>query len=106
MNFAADSDLGYCEWEQARLAERNKGSRQQTKFCLNVVIEHKQTILQYQPVKSRPFLRVVVATPNLVTQARGKFLPFTPTMADTSVAPAVPPPEQYSGGSLWTDCKA
>eukprot|EP00884_Botryococcus_braunii_P008677 jgi/Botrbrau1/17810/Bobra.0127s0057.1 len=54
----------------ARLAERNKGSRQQTKFCLKVVLEQKQTIMQFQPVKCRPFLKVVVATPNLVTQAR------------------------------------
>jgi hypothetical protein len=55
---------------QSRLAERNKGSRQQTKFCLKVVPEQKQTIMQYQSAKSRLFLRIVVATPNLVTQAR------------------------------------
>ena len=51
------------------LGDRNKSSRQ-SKFCLRVEMHQKQTIMHYQPVKSRTFLRVVVATPNLVTQAR------------------------------------
>jgi hypothetical protein len=74
LKLAADQ-IRWRDWEQARLAERNKGSRQQTKFCLKVVLEQKQTIMQFQPVKCRPFLKVVVATPNLVTQARGMIQP-------------------------------
>ena len=34
----------------------------------------KQSIWHYQPLKSCTFLRIVVATPNLVTQARSEQL--------------------------------
>lgn len=57
--------------KQRMLGDRNSKGGRQTKFCLRVDMEQKQTIMHYQPQKSRTFLRIVVATPNLVTQARG-----------------------------------
>ncbi len=56
---------------QRMLADRNGKGGRQSKFCLKVEMAQKQSIWHYQPVKSCTFLRVVVATPNLVTQARG-----------------------------------
>ena len=56
---------------QRMLAERNGKGGRQSKFCLKVDMTQKQSIWHYQPVKSCTFLKVVVATPNLVTQARG-----------------------------------
>lgn len=55
---------------QTRLAERNQKGAQR-RFCLKVSLEQKQTVLHYQPRKTRPFFKVVVATPNLVAQSRG-----------------------------------
>lgn len=52
------------------LAERNGKGGRQSKFCLKVEMAQKQSIWHYQPSKSCTFLRIVVATPNLVTQAR------------------------------------
>lgn len=57
------------------LADRNGKGGRQSKFCLKVEMAQKQSIWHYQPVKSCTFLRVVVATPNLVTQARGAHVP-------------------------------
>lgn len=54
-----------------RLAERNQKSRQK-RFCLAVQPEQRQSVMHYQPLKSRTFLKIIVATPNLVAQARGK----------------------------------
>ena len=56
---------------QRMLADRNGKGGRQSKFCLRVEMAQKQSIWHYQPVKSCTFLRVIVATPNLVTQARG-----------------------------------
>lgn len=56
---------------QRMLGDRNSKGGRQTKFCLRVDMVQKQTIMHYQPHKSRTFLCIVVATPNLVTQARG-----------------------------------
>lgn len=53
------------------LGDRNSKGGRQSKFCLGVAMVQKQTIMHYQPQKSRTFLRITVATPNLVTQARG-----------------------------------
>ncbi|KAK9916868.1 hypothetical protein WJX75_008145 [Coccomyxa subellipsoidea] len=53
------------------LGDRNSKGGRQSKFCLGVQMVQKQTIMHYQPQKSRAFLRITVATPNLVTQARG-----------------------------------
>ena len=55
---------------QAKLSERNQKSGQR-RFCLKVALEQKQTIMHYQPRKTRPFFKIVVATPNLVAQSRG-----------------------------------
>ena len=55
---------------QGRLVERSKGKG--TKLCVAVYIEQKQTIMHYQPVKKRQFLKIVLATPTMVTQARGE----------------------------------
>lgn len=52
------------------LAERNGKGGRQSRFCLAVEMAQKQSIWHYQPLKSCTFLRIVVATPNLVTQAR------------------------------------
>lgn len=51
------------------MVERSKGRG--TKLCVAVYIEQKQTIMHYQPVKKRQFLKIVLATPTMVTQARG-----------------------------------
>lgn len=55
---------------QRRLAERNQKGGQR-RFCLDVSMVQRQTVLHYQPRKSRAFFRIVVATPNLVAQSRG-----------------------------------
>jgi len=55
---------------QRRLAERNQKGGQR-RFCLDVSMVQKQTVLHYQPRRSRAFFKVVVATPNLVAQSRG-----------------------------------
>lgn len=57
---------------QRMLGDRNSKGGRQSKFCLGVQMVQKQTIMHYQPQKSRAFLRITVATPNLVTQARGE----------------------------------
>ena len=63
------------------LAERNSKGGRQNKFCLSVAMQQRQTIMYYQPIKAATFLRITVAVPNLVTQARGVALlqaKFTP----------------------------
>ena len=59
-----------CALHQGRLIERSKGRG--TKLCVAVRMEQKQTAMHYQPVKKRLFLKVVLATPTMVTQARGE----------------------------------
>ncbi len=55
---------------QGRLIERSKGKG--TKLCVAVRMEQKQTAMHYQSVKQKHFLRIVLATPTMVTQARGQ----------------------------------
>ena len=63
---------------QRMLAERNGKGGRQSRYCLAVELAQKQSIWHYQSLKSCTFLRIVVATPNLVTQARSEQLaPFT-----------------------------
>jgi hypothetical protein len=64
------------------LADRNSKGGRQNKFCLSVTMQQKQTIMHYQPLKAAAFLRITVAVPNLVTQARGAPLlpPCSPCM--------------------------
>lgn len=50
----------------------NPKSRQ-TVFCTNIRVEQKQTVLHYQPETSRPFLRIGLATPNLVPQTKSEY---------------------------------
>ena len=50
----------------------NPKSRQSI-FCTNIRVEQKQTVLYYQPEARRPFLRVGLATPNLVPQTRSEY---------------------------------
>ena len=45
--------------------------KQQTRFCLSVTMEMKKSIMGYSPGGPKPFLRVALATPNLVAPARG-----------------------------------
>ena len=59
---------------QRMLAERNGKGGRQSRYCLAVEMAQKQSIWHYQPLKSCTFLRIVVATPNLVTQARSEQL--------------------------------
>ena len=43
-----------------------------TRLVLSVHIEQKQTLMGWQPQRSRPFLRVVVATPDQVAPCRSE----------------------------------
>ena len=61
---------------QVKLHERNPKSRQ-TKFCTSIRVEQKQTVMHYQPAASLPFLRIGLATPNLVPQCKGAALSST-----------------------------
>ena len=45
--------------------------RPQTRFCLSVTMEMKKSIMGYSPGGLKPFLRISLATPNLVAPARG-----------------------------------
>ena len=56
---------------QGKLQSMNPKSRQSV-FCTNIRVEQKQTVLYYQPEARRPFLRVGLATPNLVPQTRSE----------------------------------
>ena len=56
---------------QGKLAARNSRGGRQSRFCLRVELVQRQTVMHYQAARSRAFLRIVVATPNLVAQARG-----------------------------------
>ncbi|KAK9824535.1 hypothetical protein WJX72_011160 [[Myrmecia] bisecta] len=69
-DFGPDDCDSLCDHLNRRLKERNLKARQ-SKFCVAVVMEQKQTIMHYQAAKSKAFLRIVLATPNLVAQARG-----------------------------------
>ena len=55
---------------QSVLRSKEKGPTP-GKLCLGVFMEQKQSIMHYQPAKSRQFLRIVLATPNLVSRTRG-----------------------------------
>ena len=55
---------------QSVLRSKEKGPTP-GKLCLGVYMEQKQSIMHYQPSKSRQFLRIVLATPNLVSRTRG-----------------------------------
>ena len=48
--------------------ERNGNPRQ----CLRVELTRKQTMMYYQPHKSRLFLKIVLSTPNLVAPCRSE----------------------------------
>ena len=62
------------------LADRNSKGGRQNRFCLSVTLQQRQTIMHYQHQKSSAFLRITVATPNLVTQTRG-LISQSPTAA-------------------------
>ena len=75
---------------QTALSQRNsKGG--QTRWCLKVEGQQRQTIWHYQAARSRPFLRVVVATPQLVTQARSRSppAPARPTYSSALINPVI-----------------
>ena len=55
---------------QSRLLEQTKGSG--SKLCVAVRLEQKQTAMHFQSAKHRQFLKIVLATPTLVTKARGQ----------------------------------
>jgi hypothetical protein len=59
---------------QGKLASMNPKSWQ-TKFCTSIRVEQKQTVLFYQSEASRAFLRIGLATPNLVPQVRSELPP-------------------------------
>ena len=56
---------------QGKLAARNSRGGRQSRFCLRVELVQRQTVMHYQAARACAFLRIVVATPNLVAQARG-----------------------------------
>jgi hypothetical protein len=56
---------------QGKLAARNSRGGRQSRYCLRIELVQRQTVMHYQAARSRSFLRIVVATPNLVAQARG-----------------------------------
>lgn len=56
---------------QGKLAARNSRGGRQSRYCLRLELVQRQTVMHYQAARSRSFLRIVVATPNLVAQARG-----------------------------------
>lgn len=58
---------------QSRLLEQNKGKS--TQLCVAVRLERKQTAMHFQSAKHRQFLKIVLATPTLVTKARGQTPP-------------------------------
>ncbi|PSC71316.1 DNA polymerase delta catalytic subunit [Micractinium conductrix] len=49
--------------------DKSKNPRQ----CLRVELTRKQTVMYYQPLKDRLFLRIVLAKPDLVAPCRGYF---------------------------------
>ena len=73
----------------------NPKSRQSV-FCTNIRVEQKQTVLYYQPEARRPFLRVGLATPNLVPQTRSE---FSAVVCDAACAAWVPCAKLMSGKS-------
>lgn len=61
-----------CRAVQSRLLEQTKGNG--SKLCVAVRLQQKQTAMHFQPAKHRQFLKIVLATPTLVTKARGQTL--------------------------------
>jgi DNA polymerase delta subunit 1 len=66
--FSPDDCTNLAETLNVALAGRDKSKN--SKSVLKVEIVQKQTILYYQPQKSRPFLKVSVALPNLVASSK------------------------------------
>ena len=64
---------------QGKLQGMNPKSRQSV-FCTNIRVEQKQTVLYYQPEDRRPFLRIGLATPNLVPQTKSAPLTLSPEL--------------------------
>jgi DNA polymerase delta subunit 1 len=66
--FSPDDCNNLAETLNVALAGRDKSRN--SKSVLKVEIVQKQTILYYQPQKSRPFLKISVALPNLVASSK------------------------------------
>lgn len=66
--FSPDDCSNLAEVLNVALAARDKSKN--CKSVLNVEIVQKQTILYYQPQKSRPFLKVSLTLPNLVASSK------------------------------------
>jgi hypothetical protein len=58
---------------QRHLSGKDKNNNPRS--CLSVALEQKQTVMHYQPQKSRAFLKIVLAVPNLVAPCRGESWP-------------------------------
>lgn len=75
--FFAEAPQGFSPDDCAPLAEelnkllagrdRSRNARQ----CLRVELLQRQTVMYYQPAGPKPFLRIVLSTPNLVAPCRG-----------------------------------
>jgi DNA polymerase delta subunit 1 len=80
--FSPDDAAPAAEAVNAAIAGRDKAGRN-ARRCLRVELVSKQTLMYYQPAKSAPFLKIVIATPNLMAPARsaleeGVFVPGLP----------------------------
>lgn len=62
--------LPACPPSQTLLASRDKS--QNSRRCLRVEIVQKQSMLYYQPVKSRAFLKIFVSLPHLISAFKGE----------------------------------
>ncbi|KAK9843469.1 hypothetical protein WJX81_004288 [Elliptochloris bilobata] len=71
MGFGPDEAEALSRELNVKLAARNARGGRQSRFCMRVELVQRQTVMHYQAARSRTFLRIVVATPNLVAQARG-----------------------------------
>lgn len=56
---------------QAHLAQHMRTRGDKEHACVRVELVPRQTIMHYQPAGKQPFIKVVLASPNLVPKAKG-----------------------------------
>eukprot|EP00887_Chlorella_sp_A99_P006196 scaffold3.g6196.t1 len=66
-------DCATLQWELNSLLVGRDRRKVNSRQVLGVHLEQRQTVMYYQPQRSRPFLRVVLATPDQVAPARSLF---------------------------------
>lgn len=58
----------------ARMEETQRGDKSKPGiYVINVEIVHRKSLVNYSPVKGRPFLKITMALPTMVTACRGIF---------------------------------